>query len=72
MIHGLLQTEDYARALFRMKRPLFSEEDIERGVAARMARQVIVDGTQTLPVFNFVLEEVALRRPVGGKMVHRQ
>jgi transcriptional regulator with XRE-family HTH domain len=72
VIHGLLQTEDYARALFGMRRPLLNEEVIEREVGARMARQAIVDKSKTLPVFSFVQDEVTLRRPVGGRMVQRR
>jgi transcriptional regulator with XRE-family HTH domain len=72
VIQGLLQTEDYARALFGGRRPLLSEEVIERAVSARMARQEFVDKTRTLPVFSFVQDEVTLRRPLGGRMVHRR
>jgi transcriptional regulator with XRE-family HTH domain len=70
-IHALLQTEEYARALFGGRRPLLSEEVLERAVSARMGRQEIVDKTRTLPVFSFVQDEVTLRRPLGGRMVHR-
>ncbi|MET7454003.1 helix-turn-helix transcriptional regulator [Streptomyces sp. NPDC005574] len=72
VIHGLLQTEEYARALFRARRPLLGEDVIEREVSARMARQEIIDRTKTVPVFSFVQDEVALRRKVGGKMVRRR
>lgn len=71
VVHGLLQTEEYARALFGARRPLLSEEVIEREVTARMARQEIIDRMCTLPVFSFVMDEVALRRPVGGRAVLR-
>ncbi|MFJ2648693.1 helix-turn-helix domain-containing protein [Streptomyces sp. NPDC087420] len=70
-IFGLLQTEDYARALFRMRRPVFSDEVVERNVAARLARQAILDPASTVPVFTFVQEEVTLRRPLGGRLVQR-
>ncbi|MFF8614549.1 Scr1 family TA system antitoxin-like transcriptional regulator [Streptomyces sp. NPDC015350] len=40
-VPGLLQTADYARAGFELERPLPDEEDIERGVSARLARQEI-------------------------------
>ncbi|MFI1399562.1 helix-turn-helix domain-containing protein [Streptomyces sp. NPDC020681] len=72
VVHGLLQTEEYARALFGMKRPLYSQDTIERGVGARMARQEIIDESKTLPVFSFVQDEVTLRRPLGGRMVQRR
>ncbi|MGA5558463.1 helix-turn-helix domain-containing protein [Streptomyces lavendulocolor] len=71
-IHGLLQTEEYARALCGERRPAFSEEEVERRVAARMARQSVFE-RQPAPLLTFVLEEATLRRPTGGRMVlHRQ
>lgn len=70
VVHGLLQTEDYARALFQMHRPTLSEDTVERSVAARMARQEILH-RHPAPFLSFVLEEVTLRRPIGGKMVLR-
>ena len=42
-MHGLLQTEEYARALFEMRRPSYTEDEVDRLVAARMARQVIFE-----------------------------
>ena len=42
-VPGLLQTEEYARAVFAMWRPLLDEEIIEQRVAARLARQEIFD-----------------------------
>lgn len=41
-IHGLLQTEEYTRSLFDMRRPALSPDDHERFVAARMSRQGIL------------------------------
>ncbi|WP_069171162.1 helix-turn-helix domain-containing protein [Streptomyces griseus] len=67
-MHGLLQTEEYARALFAMRRPAYGEDEIDRHVAGRMARQVIYD-RRPAPLLTFVLEEVTLRRPIGGRMV---
>ncbi|MFI0719776.1 helix-turn-helix domain-containing protein [Streptomyces sp. NPDC021224] len=69
-LHGLLQTEDYARALYQMHRPLLSEETIERYVAARMARQEIF-ARWPAPILSFVQEEVTLMRPLGGRVVMR-
>ncbi|WP_308409657.1 DUF5753 domain-containing protein [Streptomyces sp. A3M-1-3] len=69
-IQGLLQTEDYTRALFRMRRPLLDEETIERQVAARMDRQEIFNRWPA-PILSFVQEEVTLRRPLGGRVVMR-
>ncbi|MFE6522125.1 helix-turn-helix transcriptional regulator [Streptomyces sp. NPDC057794] len=71
VIHGLLQTEDYARAVFSARRPPFSADELEQQVAARVARQVIVNDTAARPVFSFVQCESTLRRLIGGKMVMR-
>ncbi|MEV6730334.1 MULTISPECIES: helix-turn-helix transcriptional regulator [unclassified Streptomyces] len=69
-IHGLLQTENYARALFEMAQPPQSPEQVERGVAARLARQSIFERSPG-PALSFVQEEVTLRRTIGGTMVLR-
>ncbi|WP_406838460.1 helix-turn-helix domain-containing protein [Streptomyces sp. AHU1] len=69
-IHGLLQTEEYARALFGTWRPTLSRDELERAVAARMARGSIFTRSP-VPELSFVQEEVTLRRPVGGELVHR-
>ncbi|MER6343541.1 helix-turn-helix domain-containing protein [Streptomyces sp. NPDC001595] len=71
LIHGLLQTTEYAEALFAMRRPPYSEDDIERHVAARMARKVVFERSPR-PHITFVQEEVTLRRPIGGKLVLRR
>ncbi|MFJ2393131.1 helix-turn-helix domain-containing protein [Streptomyces sp. NPDC087843] len=70
VVHGLLQTEEYARALYGMRRPLYAEDEMERLVAARLARQKVFT-QQPPPIFSFVQEEVTLRRPLGGRMVMR-
>lgn len=67
-IHGLLQTEEYARALFGMRRPAYSQDEVERLVAARVARQSIFSRSPA-PELSFVQEEVSLRRHLGGRMV---
>lgn len=68
VIHGLLQTEEYARALFTARRPSYNEDDLERLIAARMARQAIFE-QRPAPLLTFVQEEAVLRRPVGGREV---
>jgi transcriptional regulator with XRE-family HTH domain len=65
VVNGLLQTEEYARAVFAMRRPLLDEGTIEQRLAARMARQEIFSRAQ-LPTLSFVIEESVLRRPIGG------
>ncbi|MEU9986073.1 helix-turn-helix transcriptional regulator [Streptomyces sp. NPDC048045] len=70
-VHGLLQTEAYTRALYAMRRPAYTEDEIERLVSGRMARQVIYERVPR-PTLTFVQEEVTLRRPIGGKLTLRQ
>ncbi|WP_181805859.1 helix-turn-helix domain-containing protein [Streptomyces shenzhenensis] len=70
-INGLLQTPEHARALFEAWQPAYSEDDLERVLAARMARRSIFERSPA-PALGFVLEEAALRRRVGGTMVWRQ
>jgi transcriptional regulator with XRE-family HTH domain len=69
LVPGLLQTEDYARSVIRgalEDRP----EEIERRVGLRMARQTLL-GRPDAPRLWVVLDEAALRRPVGGRKVMR-
>ncbi|WAL95775.1 helix-turn-helix domain-containing protein [Streptomyces sp. Je 1-369] len=70
-VHGLLQTEEFARALLGTRRPAYSDEELERLVAARMARRSIFERSPA-PELSFVQEEVTLRRPTGGTMVLRR
>ncbi|MFJ6295128.1 helix-turn-helix domain-containing protein [Streptomyces griseoviridis] len=70
-IHGLLQTPQYARELYVMRRPAYSEEEIDRYVTARVARKAVFERTP-LPLLTFVQEEVTLRRPLGGRMILRR
>ncbi|WP_445524687.1 helix-turn-helix domain-containing protein [Streptomyces cyslabdanicus] len=70
-IHGLLQTPGHARALFEAWQPPYAEEEVERLVAARMARKSIFERSPA-PALSFVLEEATLRRRVGSTMVWRQ
>ncbi|MEV6695881.1 helix-turn-helix transcriptional regulator [Streptomyces sp. NPDC051453] len=70
-IHGLLQTEEFSRALLRTRRPALSSDELERAVAARLARQSIYERSPG-PEMSFVQEEVTLRRPIGGAAVIRR
>jgi transcriptional regulator with XRE-family HTH domain len=67
---GLLQTEEYARAVFAMWRPQLDQEVIEQWLVARLARQAIFD-RQPAPHLSFVIEEAVLLRPLGGVAVWR-
>ncbi|MFM9446165.1 helix-turn-helix domain-containing protein [Streptomyces acidiscabies] len=70
-LHGLLQTEDYARALLKTRRPLLPEDQLEKALAGRMGRKSIFDRTPP-PQLSFILEETVLMRPIGGMMVWRE
>ncbi|MFD4262995.1 helix-turn-helix domain-containing protein [Streptomyces sp. NPDC058534] len=70
-IHGLLQTLEYARAMYDMRQPALAEDVVEREAAARMARKAVFDRDPT-PTLSFVQEQVTLERPYGGKMVLRR
>ncbi|OKK04992.1 DNA-binding protein [Streptomyces sp. CB03234] len=69
-IPGLLQTEDYARAVFRMQRPLLDDAVIEQRLESRLARQEIFE-RRPAPLLSFIIEEVVLRKPIGGTAVLR-
>jgi transcriptional regulator with XRE-family HTH domain len=70
IVPGLLQTEDYARAIFRT-RLRTTEEEIDELVAARMRRQKIL--TRNDPAMLWVvIDEAVLRRQVGGRHVMRE
>ncbi|MFD5238171.1 helix-turn-helix domain-containing protein [Streptomyces tendae] len=59
-VPGLLQTADYARALFSYVNPQFPDEEIQRWVDHRMRRRVIVERPQPIP-YEAVVHEAALR-----------
>ncbi|MEY9846760.1 helix-turn-helix domain-containing protein [Streptacidiphilus sp. MAP5-3] len=69
-IPGLLQTADYARAIMGLNRPYMAEEEIDHRVDLRMRRQrMVVEGSG--PRLWAVIDEAALRRPIGGPKVMR-
>ncbi|MFG2627993.1 helix-turn-helix domain-containing protein [Streptomyces sp. NPDC048473] len=65
LIPGLLQTEAYARAVFRAYQPTAPEEEIDSLVAARLERGQLLDDPTT-PMLWTVLDEAVLRRCSGG------
>ncbi|MEV4106347.1 helix-turn-helix transcriptional regulator [Nonomuraea sp. NPDC049695] len=71
LIHGLLQTEDYARAVIRAAlMPFTPASEIDRRVEIRMTRQKILYADNPLSIW-MVLDEAALNRLVGGSEVMR-
>ncbi|MFF0513737.1 helix-turn-helix domain-containing protein [Streptomyces sp. NPDC004250] len=71
IIAGLLQTPEHARVLIEAAQPPYSPDDVDRMVAARLARQSVYE-RDPAPSLHFVLEEAPLRRQVGGTMVWRR
>jgi hypothetical protein len=70
LVHGLLQTQDYARAVIRAGRPGDTAAEVDRRVEIRMTRQQIL-GQDDPPRVWVVLNEGAVRRVVGGPDVMR-
>jgi transcriptional regulator with XRE-family HTH domain len=69
-VPGLLQTEEYARAVIAGSAPSASEEEVEGRVAARLKRQELLTLSQPLEL-QAVIDEAVLRRNVGGRAVMR-
>lgn len=65
LIPGLMQTEDYARALVSAASPRPSKDEIEQRVDARTRRRKLLRRTPA-PHLHAVLGEAALRQEVGG------
>jgi Domain of unknown function (DUF5753)/Helix-turn-helix domain len=70
LVPGLLQTEEYMRALVRGTLRDRRPEEIERRVKLRLTRQQLLTGPDP-PWLWAVIDEAALRRPVGGMKVLR-
>jgi transcriptional regulator with XRE-family HTH domain len=69
-IPGLLQTDDYMRAVVQGAHLDESAEEVGRRVRLRMARQILLTREQP-PRLWAVVDEAAMRRPVGGREVMR-
>ncbi|MFI1731756.1 helix-turn-helix domain-containing protein [Streptomyces acidicola] len=67
LVHGLLQTEAYAKAVLSA----VDDSDLEKRTAARMARQRIFE-KDVPPVFWAVFSEAVLYQAIGGKEVMRE
>jgi len=69
-VHGLFQTEDYARAVTMLGHTAAPAAEIDRRVSLRLQRQDLLNGSRPPQVWS-VMDEGALRRPVGGAAVMR-
>jgi transcriptional regulator with XRE-family HTH domain len=71
-IPGLLQTPDYARAVIRLGHATAPEDELSQRVSLRIGRQRILrPGQPAPPRLWAVIDEAALRRPVGGAATMR-
>ncbi|MET8179434.1 helix-turn-helix transcriptional regulator [Streptomyces sp. NPDC005336] len=70
VVPGLLQTEDYARAVLSLDPLLSGEQQLEERVAARLGRQERLRSPDR-PELWVVLDEAVLRRPIGDHSVMR-
>jgi Domain of unknown function (DUF5753)/Helix-turn-helix domain len=69
-VHGLFQTEAYARAVTLLGHSAAPPEEIDRRVSLRLKRQDLLTRQDPPQVWS-VIDEAALRRPVGGRAVMR-
>ncbi len=70
VVPGLLQTEEYARAMIRSARPDISADEVERRVRVRMERQSLLMQDDPIDLW-MVLDEAVVSRPVGGDAIMR-
>jgi len=69
-VPGLLQTRAYAEAVVRLGHPIAAPESVQRRVELRMTRQALLTAPDA-PRLWVVVDEAALRRPLGGREVMR-
>ncbi|NHD18442.1 MULTISPECIES: helix-turn-helix transcriptional regulator [unclassified Actinopolyspora] len=70
LVPGLLQTPEYARSIISGVNPGLTEEEVERRVTARMARQRVLERA-TPPQLHVIIDEALLDRHVGPLAVMR-
>ena len=71
VVPGLLQTEEYARAVFASLYPPLEDDALEERLAGRLDRQHLLD-RKPRPMASFLIEESVLARPLGGRSVLRE
>ncbi|MEV6951641.1 DUF5753 domain-containing protein [Streptomyces sp. NPDC051183] len=71
VIPGLLQTPEYAVAVFNRLYPPFTPEEAEAELATRLRRQAIFQRKPWPPMMHYIVEQSVLERPLGGKEVLR-
>ncbi len=63
---GLLQTEEYVRAVVQLGRGLIPADEVDRRVSLRISRQEVLNRPANPVRLWAVVDEAALRRPIGG------
>lgn len=71
VVHGLFQTESYARAIIAGTDPAINSETLDQRVEVRMTRQAVLTKEHPMEV-RAVLDETCIRRLVGGREVMRR
>ncbi|MFI5741446.1 Scr1 family TA system antitoxin-like transcriptional regulator [Streptomyces anulatus] len=71
VVHGLFQTEAYARALIGGGYPPLSEQRVEELVQLRMERKALFD-RDPLPMIEIIIDEAVLRRVIGSEEIMRE
>ncbi|MGW6723991.1 Scr1 family TA system antitoxin-like transcriptional regulator [Streptomyces sp. NPDC054995] len=71
VVHGLFQTEAYARALIGGGYPPLTDERVEELVQLRMARKALFD-RDPLPMIEIIIDEAVLRRVIGSEELMRE
>ncbi|MDT0342241.1 helix-turn-helix domain-containing protein [Streptomyces litchfieldiae] len=71
LVTGILQTEDYAYAIYRHAHPTSSEQWVKRKVEARLRRREALDRPNP-PLLWVILDESCLHRRIGGTQVMRE
>jgi len=71
IIAGLLQVEGYARAIFEENDPPLDQSAMDQRVEGRLRRQALLTQDDP-PGFHYIVDEVALHRPIGGSAVMRE
>lgn len=71
VIHGLFQTEEYARALIGGGYPPLPEQRVGELVEVRMARKVLFE-REPVALLELILDESVFTRPIGSREIMRQ
>ncbi|MFE0699025.1 Scr1 family TA system antitoxin-like transcriptional regulator [Streptomyces sp. NPDC058872] len=72
VVPGLLQTPDYARAVFDCLYPPLTAQEAEDRMLDRIDRQRVFEQQPWPPMMSFVLNEAVLEQPIGGREVLRE